>query len=67
MTSDFDVFGTARLLLEQHGDDAEMHAAIQADAHREEGDLDGQRGWLRVIDAIKELRRTEPPPDDTVH
>ena len=31
------------------------------------GDLDGQRVWLRVIEAIKLLSGTETPADAEVH
>jgi len=38
-----------------HGEDAVIEAALRADAMLDAGDLDGQRVWLRVIEAIKEL------------
>ena len=41
MTSDLDVFRTARLLIKQHGDEAAIHAAMRADAMFVAGELDG--------------------------
>ena len=32
MTSDLDIYRTARLLIEQHGDEAPIHAAMRAAA-----------------------------------
>ncbi len=32
MTSDFDIFRSANLLVKQHGEDARIHAAMRADA-----------------------------------
>ena len=66
MTSDLDICRSAKLLIDQHGENAEIQAAIQVDANRHEGDIDGQRVWLRVIEAIKVLRRTNRR-GDVVH
>ena len=40
---------------------------MRADELLDKGDLDGKMVWLRIIEAIKELRRTERRGDDTVH
>ncbi len=39
--SDLDIYRAANELIEQHGDDAAIHAAMKADAMLETGDLDG--------------------------
>ena len=44
----------------QHGDDAPIHAAMQADAMLEAGDLDGCAVWKRILRAVEELQRVEP-------
>ena len=36
-----------------------MHAAMRADELLAAGDLEGERVWLRVIEAIKVLQNTE--------
>ncbi len=41
MTSDLDIYRSAQLLIDQHGDEAPIHAAMQADAMLDKGDLDG--------------------------
>ena len=42
-------------MINQHGEDAPIFAAMQADKCLEGGDLDGKAVWMRVIGAIKEL------------
>ena len=65
MTSDLDIYRSAKLLIDQHGEDAPIFAAQQADACLEKGDLDGKAVWMGVIRAIKELLNQQPPSSDT--
>ena len=65
MPDEIDIYRSANLLIEQHGDDASIHAAQEADACLEKGDLDGKAVWIRVIGAIKELLSQQPPGSDT--
>ncbi len=65
MTSDLDIHRSARLLIDQHGEDAPIFAAMQADKCFEGGDLDGKAVWMGVIGAIKELLDQQPPNSDT--
>ncbi len=67
MTSDLDLYRSAKLLIDQHGEDAAIHAAMQADACSEKGDLEGKAVWLRVIKAGKEMQRTRPRRDEATH
>ena len=57
MTSDPDIFRAAKLVIDQHGEDASLHAAQRADDLLEGGDVDGARIWHRILAAIEELRR----------
>ena len=55
---EFDVWRAAHLLVEQHGhEDAQQTAAFLASARKARGDRSGQRIWLRVMMAVRELRR----------
>jgi hypothetical protein len=54
MTSDLDVYRTANVLIREHGETATLEAAQRADAMLEEGGLDGQRVWKRVLSAVAE-------------
>ncbi len=68
MTSDLDIYRTGRLLIERHGSEAPVHAAMRADAMLEKGDLDGQALWKRIIRAIEELQNREPAGEgEAVH
>lgn len=68
MTSNLDLdLDLARLFIDEHGDDAEIHAAIQVDANRHEGDEEGLRVWLRMVESIKELRRIDALTTDELH
>jgi len=54
-----DAYRCAKLLLDQHGLDAELHAAMRADELEAAGDEAGLRAWMRILAAIDELMRTE--------
>ena len=60
MTSDIDIYHSATVLIDQHGDNAAIHAAIRADQMLKQGDLDGRNMWVRIIEAIHVLRDTLP-------
>ena len=65
VASDLDIYRSAKLLINQHGDEAAIFAAMQADNCLEKNDFDGKATWLRVIEAIKELLDQQPPPSGT--
>ena len=67
MDRDKEIYGIAKVYLREHGEDAVIEAAILADALLEAGDLDGQRVWMRVIEAIKELADAKLPEGNVVH
>jgi hypothetical protein len=43
LTSDLDIFRTAKVLIREHGDKAAIHAAMRADELLEMGDLVASR------------------------
>jgi hypothetical protein len=45
MTSDLDIYRAAKLLIDQHGDEAALCAAGRADLLLEEGDTAGAATW----------------------
>lgn len=55
-----DVYMAANLMIQQHGQEASIFAAINADSLAEKGDRAGQTLWLQVIKAIEELQRKVP-------
>ncbi len=67
MTSDLDIYRSANELIEQHGEDAPIHAAMRADELMEAGDMEGRAVWLRIVKAIEELLSKERPEGVEVH
>ena len=67
MVDDLDIYRSAMELIEQHGEDASIQAAMRADEMLEVGDLDGQAVWKRILKAIDELLSKERPEDTKVH
>ena len=61
MISDLDVYRSANILVDKHGADAPIHAAQQAAAMLDKGDLDGRATWLRVVMAVEALLAKKPP------
>ncbi len=67
MISDLDTYRSANVLVKHHGQDAPIHAAMQADALLDKGVLGGYGVWRRILRAVEELQRTEPEPGEEVH
>lgn len=67
MIADIDIWRAANLLVERHGEDAGTIAAMRADDMLEKGDLEGETVWLRILDAIEELLRNQPPKGVAIH
>ena len=61
------IYRAAHLVIRQHGEDAPIRAAMQADEMLERGDLDGQAVWKRILKAIDELLSVERPEGEKVH
>ena len=55
MPSDLDILRSAKLLIDQHGSHASLEVALRADELLDLGDLDGQRVWMAIRDAVREL------------
>lgn len=61
MITDRDVYAAANLFIQRHGDEAAIHAAMRADEFGAKNDIDGQRAWSRIMEAIKQLQRVRAP------
>jgi hypothetical protein len=55
-----DIWRSAQAMIKRYGADAVVQASLRADALLEKGDREGQRTWIRVIAAIRELQNTIP-------
>ncbi|HSX57365.1 MAG TPA: hypothetical protein VLG14_18835 [Sphingomonas sp.] len=65
MVDEREIWACAHQLMRQHGADAWFHAAQRADALLAQGEMDGHRTFLRILDCIRQLERQ--PPDGMVH
>jgi hypothetical protein len=57
MTSEPDIFRAAKLLIDQHGENAGPRAAARADQLLDAADMIGAATWWRILKAIEELKR----------
>jgi hypothetical protein len=64
MTPDLDIYRSASVLVQHHGEDAPLEAAMRADAMLEKGDLGGYAVWKRVAKVAAELLSKGRPPRD---
>jgi hypothetical protein len=60
VVDEIDILRTAKLLADQYGRRATIHAAMKADALLEAADLDGYAVWRRIIVAIEEMQLALP-------
>jgi len=67
MADDKDIYRSAKLLIDEHDDDAVIQAAMMADKMLDKGDLDGLATWNRILRAIEELRAGKRPEGAGVH
>ncbi len=57
MIDDPDIYRAAKLMIDQHGEDAAIRAAQRADELLDDGDVEGSAVWRRILEAIDELQR----------
>lgn len=55
MADELDIYRTAQLMVNQHGHDAPIHAAMRQDQLSASGDVEGANVWRRVLAAIDVL------------
>jgi hypothetical protein len=54
---DLDIYRGAKLLVDQHGEGAQIRAAERADELLEAGDLEGAAIWRSILMAVAALQR----------
>lgn len=62
-----DIWRIANELIRDYGADAENCARLRADKLREEGIPEDAGDWLRVAQAVAQLRRNAPGADDPLN
>ncbi len=63
---DIDIYRSAKLLIDKHGDEADITAIKRATEMLNAGDVDGYAVWKRILQAIEQLESTKPGPDELV-
>lgn len=51
-----DIFRAAKLLIDQHGENASVEAALNADRFLDKGDFEGAAVWREIVRAISDLQ-----------
>ena len=67
MIPDLDIWRAAQVMVKRYGKDAATEAAMRADEFLDQGIIDGQRVWMRIVQAIEELQREQPRDGEAVH
>lgn len=67
MTEDIDIYRAAKILINQHGSEAPIHAAMRVDELLEAGDLEGRTVWLRILKAVEGLLSTKRQTGQTLN
>ena len=66
--ADIDIWRSAKLMIDQHGEDAATEAALRADALLDQGAITGAATWRRVMKAIEQLQAPRlAGPTESVH
>lgn len=66
MTDELDILRAAKVVIDQYGEDAVVHAAVKADQFLERGDVVAASMWKLIIKAIEDLEQMGPE-GETVH
>lgn len=61
MITERDIFASANLMIQHHGDQARAVALSRADDFKKRGDEQGAAIWLQIADAIEKLAITARP------
>lgn len=62
-----DIWRSAKLLLDRHGEEAPGQARVRAMSLRQDGDEQGAAVWQRIHEAVVELQRTLRAPGEAQH
>jgi hypothetical protein len=67
MVAEIDTWRAAKLLVAQHGEQADAHAAQRAIDMHDAGDAEGEAVWLKIFDCIRTLQRQTPSDGESRH
>jgi hypothetical protein len=61
MTDAIDIYRAAKLVIDQHGEEAALYAAARTAVLAGEGDIEGAAVWRQITAAVEELQRERHP------
>ena len=67
MVSEISIYRTANEFIKQYGEDAAIFVAMRSDELLAQGDIDGQRVWIKIMKAVDELQSTDLPEGAIIH
>ena len=67
MIPDLDIGRAAQVMVKHFGDGAAIEFAMRVDEFLDQGNFDGQRVWMRIMQAIEELQRERSGDGEAVH
>ena len=59
-------YGTL-IMVKHYGDGATKEATMHAEGSLEQVNIEGQRIWMQIMEAIEELQRKRPRDGEAVH
>ena len=62
-----DIWRTAKLLLDRHGEDASIEASKRLEEMKTAGDKPGELLWSVICMAVGVLLQERPRPDEAIH
>jgi hypothetical protein len=65
--NEIDIWRTAKILVDAHGENAAIQAAMRADYALEDGFPDAVNVWMQVKRAVEVLQRQKPNKADTLN
>jgi hypothetical protein len=65
--TDLDIWRTAKILIDAHGENAPLEAAQRADWAIQDGNAEAESVWMRVLKAVEALQRHEEIAGQSIH
>ena len=67
MIENLDLYRVAKMLVDEHGEDAATYAAMRADILLADGRTEAATVWKGIMVAVEELQRKQRVVDDQLH
>jgi hypothetical protein len=64
---EIDIWRSAKILIEAHGENAELEAAVRVDQAMWDGSSDAMNVWKRIMRAVQDLQRQKPSASEPLN